>query len=109
MFSMKRTTPHTSSRETIPSTGEKIAEKIDLEPAKLKDYGGRFLYYPTQAPTQHIDQFASLQPKNTEEYLQDSRPSMLLNKPIYESEEMVFDPHTKRWKLVPESEMYKYT
>ena len=107
-FRMRRSARNNVQCEQIPSTGQKIADKIDLEPAKLKDYGGRFLYYPTQIPKEHINSLESLQPKSTEEYLQDLRPGLLLEKPEYTREEMVFDKSSGRWKLVNESELYKY-
>ena len=97
-----------NSNTSIPrelNLGQKVAETIDLEPAKLKDHGGHFLYYPSKISTDSVE---TIQQKTTEDYLKTSSSSnVFLPKPEYEKEDIVFDPNIQKWKLVKESEMYK--
>lgn len=100
---MRNSTRNTVTLQRVQTEGEKVADNIDLTPAKLHDYGGRFLYYPTQMQTS-----VAVQSKSTEEYLQAVRPDNMFSKPGYEKEELIFDSTTKKWRLIPQSEMYKY-
>jgi hypothetical protein len=101
---MRQSTLNTT-REPPPTEGHKAAAKIDLEPAKMKNYGGRFVYHPSQIS---LDSIRYAQPKSTEEYLQGYHPGLMLQKPEYEKEELVFDKVAKKWKLVKEEDIYKY-
>ena len=94
-----------NTTQTYQTEGEKIADTIDLKPTTLKNRDGRFLYYPSQIP----DCVQDIQTKSTEEYLKTFQQGYALSKPVYERENMVYDNTAKRWKLVPESELYKYT
>lgn len=48
------------------------------------------------------------QPKSIEEYLQTYQTGLMLQKPEYEKEELVFDKTINKWKLVKEEDIYKY-
>ena len=100
-FSIKRSTKN-SWREPPLTAGHKELEKIELEHAKLHDYKGRFLYYPSSNVN------IVVQPKSTEEYLQSYHPGPMMQKPFYEKEDLVFDDVTQKWKLIKEEELYKY-
>ena len=88
---------------TPPSKGQEIADTIDMEPVKMKNYGDKFFYHPVKVQIPEL-----VQTKSTEEYLQTHHPGMMFQKPEYEKEELVKDHHTGRWILVKESDMYKY-
>jgi len=92
-FSMKYTKRNSLRNKSV---SEKLAEQIDLTPVKLQNHGDKFVYHATQLPIN----IQNVQPKSTDEYL--------LGKPAYEKEELVYDASSKIWKLVPESELYKY-
>lgn len=85
----------TSARVHQITAVQKEANNIDSGSAKLQDNGTRFLYHPAQ----------NIRSKSTSEY---NQLLNTMNKPIYEKEEIVFDQDTKTYKLVKESEMYKY-
>lgn len=95
-----RCTTSSLPREPVQTPAQKVANKIDLEPAKLKNHGGRFLYYPSQTPMQNI------QSKSADDYL---KTDIMMVKPQYEKEELVLNKTTGKWILVKESEMYKYS
>lgn len=94
------------SHESQLSEGHKVAEKINLEPVKLKKYGSKFLYYPSKISPNDV-QYTY---KNTEEYLNNYIPDFILQKPEYQyqKEELVFDKNNNLWKLVKEEDKYKY-
>ena len=77
--------------------------QLDLEPVKLQDHGERFLYHPSHPVSLFVQ---SAQPRNTEDYLQEHKTRSLLPKPLYESEELVFNQDTNKWELVKESQIY---
>lgn len=81
--------------------GHKAASKIDLENVKMKNYRGHFVYQPSRL-------LSDLQSKNTDEYLKGYYPGLMLQRPEYEKEVLVFDKVTNKWKLVKEEDMYKY-
>jgi hypothetical protein len=93
------------TRETPPTEGHKAVAKIDLEPVKMKNYGGRFVYQPSQISP---DAVRYAQPKSTDEYLQGYHPGLMFQKPEYEKEELVFDKAANKWKLMKEEDIYKY-
>lgn len=80
------------------STGQKIADKIYFEPAKLRDYGGRFLYEPAHIPIEELD---SITAKSSSEYMYNYDTT-------YEKEELMYDKRTGQWRLIPVKDMYKY-
>lgn len=102
---MRRSTS-SFTKEPTPTKAQKAADKIDLEPAKLKNHGGRFLYHPSQTPTIPVQ---AMQPKSADDYLRDFHPNLMLDKPHYEKEELVLNKATGKWIIVKESEMYKYS
>jgi len=94
------------SHESQLSEGHKIAEKINLEPVKLKKYGSQYLYYPSKISPDNVQ----YEYKNTEEYLNlnNYNPDFILQKPEYQKEELVFDKNNNLWKLVKEEDKYQY-
>jgi hypothetical protein len=101
---MRKSTKNVT-REAPPSVGQKVADKIDLEPAQMKNHGGRFFYHPSEISP---DVAQNIKPKNTDEYLHGGNTLLTMQQPQYEKEELVFDKESNTWKLVKESEMYKY-
>lgn len=99
-----RSLTHTQSNHNT-SQEQKTADRIDMEPPKLREYKGKFIYHPARISTDHLQ---NIQIKSTEEHIDDLKMRILLGKPLYEKEELVYDENLKHWKLVPQSEMYKY-
>jgi hypothetical protein len=104
-FRVRQPVQHVNNTRQI-SEGHKVAEEIDIEPVKMKNYKDKFLYYPNQTRSGDVE---IIQPKNTEEYLEKFGPFFhMMEKPEYEKEELIYDNRTKEWKLIKESELYKY-
>lgn len=97
-FRMRQATIN-MTRDPPQTEGHKIAQEIDLEPVKLKNYGGHFVYQPSRISSEAIEY---TQTKSMDEYLQNYKYEVMLQKPKYEKEELVFDKATNRWKLVKE-------
>lgn len=90
------------SRVIQHSSAEKNTEKVELEAAKLQERRGKFIYFPSRNTDEYVK---NMQAKSTDEYLNIVRPGLNMTKPIYVREEMIYDPESKRWKLVPETEL----
>lgn len=88
-----------------PTESRKAEDKVNLEDVKIKDYRRQFVYQPSQIL---LDSVKYTQLKNTDEYLKDYHSGLMLQRPEYEKEVLVFDKTTNKWKLVKEEEMYKY-
>lgn len=102
-FSVKQSTKNIAIREVKLNSAEKTAETIDSDSIRLKEHKGRFIYYPAQTSIECNDII-----KSADNYLQDLSLDVLLDRPKYEREEMVYDNRLKKWLMVPESELYKY-
>lgn len=97
--------PTNSNNAPNTSQEQKTADRIDMDPPRLREHRGRFIYHPARISAEYLE---NLQIKSSEEHLEDLKTRMLIGKPVYEKEELVYDETVKRWKLVPQSEMYKY-
>jgi hypothetical protein len=104
-FRVRQPTQRVNNTQQINEKAKK-AEDIDLEPITLKNYRNKFLYYPNQTGTTSIE---IIQPKTRNEYEEKFRPTLhMMNKPEYEKEKLIYDDNSKEWKLVKESDLYKY-
>lgn len=86
------------------NTEQKTADKIYYEPARLKQYGGRFLYEPAHIPVEELESVTT----KSSSYLYNADTTISFNTPKYEKEELIYDKRTGQWRLVPAKDMYKY-
>lgn len=89
-----------SLTETILSATEAEANKIDLEPTQLKQYGSKYLYNP-EAVSKYAPK-VKVTANDPEHYLRED------NQPVFEKEQLVLDETTGKWHLVKESQAFSY-
>lgn len=89
-----------SLTETIPSAAQAEADKIDLEPTQLKQYGSKYLYNPVEV-YKYVPK-VKVTTNDPEHYLRED------NQPVFEKEQLVLDETTGKWHLVKESQAFSY-
>lgn len=89
----------------VPQVTKTIDDKlqeydVDLKPVTMKKYGDKFLYYPTQVS---IPLVATTPDLSSKDYLNISNKPKVEVNTYYESEELVQDPVTGKYKFVKKS------
>lgn len=83
------------NNHVILGINQQLAEDIDLEPVKLKEFSGKFLYYPT-----NISGNTLLPEINKKIPAKEPVNKIMFKKPEYEDEMIIYDTDENKWKLV---------
>lgn len=93
------------SEKTKTIDDKLVDHKVDLQPAELKQYKDKFLYYPTTVKPPPVVNMTNL---SAEDYINSGKRTLKPQTSYYEPEILIKDPITNKFKFVKKTEAHKY-